>query len=45
MENEHDHSDLITEIADSYVSIEDFPSALRYYELLGGKFEANVSNK
>ncbi|KAK4793502.1 hypothetical protein SAY86_023937 [Trapa natans] len=41
VESEHDHADLINEIADSYVSIEDFPSALRYYLSLEGKFEAN----
>lgn len=44
MENEHDHADLITEIADSYASIGHFLSALRYYQSLEGKFEANVSN-
>ncbi|OWM77222.1 general transcription factor 3C polypeptide 3 isoform X2 [Punica granatum] len=41
VENEHDQTDLITKIADSYMSLEDFHSALKYYQLLEGKCEGN----
>lgn len=38
-----EHADLITEIADTYMSLELFDSALKFYLMLEGNLENSVS--
>lgn len=37
-----DHADLITEIADTYMSLEHFDRALKFYQMLEGNLENSV---
>lgn len=43
-ERADDHSQLITEVADSYMSLEKYDAALKYYQMVDGTAEESVRN-